>query len=86
MAAYEAMRLQTYFQFALQVDKKSKKDFKQFCKELMPFHWDKNQTPPPDKKLLAMTPEDWEAKEKKSWTSDKKIVYSKFDPTKDSLI
>jgi len=59
--AYESMRLQTYFQFSLQVSKRYKRTFERFCKEYMPFAWD--PVDPEQKKdqakLAAMTADDW---------------------------
>jgi len=63
---YESMRLQTYFTFSLQVAKKYKKNYTQFCKQYMPFSWDK--VDPKDiedqKKLENLTSEDWAEKDR----------------------
>lgn len=62
-AVYESMRLQTYFQFSLQVDKQHRKDFKTFCNSFMRLPWDET-VEPEDNPLFKMTPADWEAKER----------------------
>jgi len=57
---FESMRYQTYFTFMLNVDKKHKKGFKQFCREYMPFNWDKFKK----SKALILNEANWNEIEK----------------------
>ena len=76
---YEAMRLQTYFQFSLQVDKKYKKSFDQFCAHYMPFGWDKDFKVENDDqtKLENMSAKDWAQLDRQQEERQKKIVHKK---------
>ena len=65
------MRIQTYFNFSLQVAKKYKKSFSRFCSEYMPFNWDTNL---PKHEVKPMTPEDWREKEKAIADREKKVI------------
>lgn len=67
--AYESMRLQTFFIFSLQVDKKHKKSFERFCVEYMPFIWDKKDKPRSEEQeiLEKLSEKDWQEIEQSNY-------------------